>query len=145
MECYQSINSVDNHALLDLIKPILADLDGATLEKGMHAVDEDLYYNVIEYISTTPDQRVWESHRREYDVHYIISGEERIYHNFLDQMELGDYDSESDWQQMTGSHASEIVLFPGNLLILDANDAHKTGLMVNDSVAIKKIVFKIKL
>ncbi|WP_438478497.1 YhcH/YjgK/YiaL family protein [Streptococcus pluranimalium] len=145
MEFYPSIDHTNKHVLLDLIKPILADLDLLNLETGMHPVNDDLYFNVIQYESTTEDQRVWESHHREYDVHYIISGEERIYHNFLDQMSLGNYDTESDWQEMTGEKASELVLLPGNVLILDNEDAHKTGLKVTDSVMIKKIVFKIAM
>ncbi|MFU2193930.1 YhcH/YjgK/YiaL family protein [Streptococcus pluranimalium] len=145
MEFYPSIDHANKHVLLDLIKPILADLDLLNLETGMHPVNDDLYFNVIQYESTTEDQRVWESHRREYDVHYIISGEERIYHNFLDQMSLGNYDTESDWQEMTGQEASELVLLPGNVLIFDKEDAHKTGLKVTDSVMIKKIVFKIAM
>ncbi|MXQ49205.1 DUF386 family protein [Streptococcus pneumoniae] len=145
MEFYPSIDHANKHVLLDLIKPILADLDLLNLETGMHPVNDDLYFNVIQYESTTEDHRVWESHRREYDVHYIISGEERIYHNFLDQMSLGNYDTESDWQEMTGEKASELVLLPGNVLIFDKEDAHKTGLKVTDSVMIKKIVFKIAM
>lgn len=145
MEFYPSIDHANKHVLLDLIKPILADLDLLNLETGMHPVNDDLYFNVIQYESTIEDQRVWESHRREYDVHYIISGEERIYHNFLDQMSLGNYDTESDWQEMTGQKASELVLLPGNVLIFDKEDAHKTGLKVTDSVMIKKIVFKIAM
>lgn len=145
MEFYPSIDHANKHVLLDLIKPILADLDLLNLETGMHPVNDDLYFNVIQYESTIEDQRVWESHRREYDVHYIISGEERIYHNFLDQMSLGNYDTESDWQEMIGQKASELVLLPGNVLIFDKEDAHKTGLKVTDSVMIKKIVFKIAM
>lgn len=145
MEFYPSIDHANKHVLLDLIKPILADLDLLNLETGMHPVNDDLYFNVIQYESTIEDQRVWESHRREYDVHYIISGEERIYHNFLNQMSLGNYDTESDWQEMTGQEASELVLLPGNVLIFDKEDAHKTGLKVTDSVMIKKIVFKIAM
>lgn len=145
MEFYPSIDHANKHVLLDLIKPILADLDLLNLETGMHPVNDDLYFNVIQYESTIEDQRVWESHRREYDVHYTISGEERIYHNFLSQMSLGNYDTESDWQEMTGQKASELVLLPGNVLIFDKEDAHKTGLKVTDSVMIKKIVFKIAM
>ncbi len=145
MEFYPSIDHANKHVLLDLIKPILADLDLLNLETGMHPVNDDLYFNVIQYESTIEDQRVWESHRREYDVHYIISGEERIYHNFLDQMSLGNYDTESDWQEMTGQKANELVLLPRNVLIFDKEDAHKTGLKVTDSVMIKKIVFKIAM
>ncbi|HEM6116567.1 YhcH/YjgK/YiaL family protein [Streptococcus pluranimalium] len=145
MEFYPSIDHANKHVLLDLIKPILADLDLLNLETGMHPVNDDLYFNVIQYESTIEDQRVWESHRREYDVHYIISGEERIYHNFLNQMSLGNYDTESDWQEMTGQKANELVLLPRNVLIFDKEDAHKTGLKVTDSVMIKKIVFKIAM
>ncbi|MGT2833190.1 YhcH/YjgK/YiaL family protein [Streptococcus halotolerans] len=145
MEFYETIEKIDKHELLDIIRPVLSNLDVSDLETGMHTVNDEFYFNVIQYESTTEDQRVWESHRREYDVHYIISGEERIYHNFLTQMTLGDYDEAGDWQQMTGKQASELVLSPGNVLILDANDAHKTGLIVRESETIRKIVFKLKI
>ena len=129
MEFYQSSQFVKNHPLLQKITEVLETLDFDKLEKGMHQFNDQL----------------WESHRKEYDVHYIISGEERIYHNFLDQMTLADYDDKNDWQQMSGQKGSEIVLRQGNLLLLDANDAHMTGLMVNEEMTVKKIVFKLTM
>lgn len=145
MEFYQSSQFVKNHPLLQKITEVLETLDFDKLEKGMHQFNDQLYYNVIQYQSTKEENRVWESHRKEYDVHYIISGEERIYHNFLDQMTLADYDDKNDWQQMSGQKGSEIVLRQGNLLLLDANDAHMTGLMVNEETTVKKIVFKLTM
>ncbi|EHJ56577.1 hypothetical protein HMPREF9318_01038 [Streptococcus urinalis FB127-CNA-2] len=145
MEFYQSSQFVKNHPLLQKITEVLETLDFDKLEKGMHQFNDQLYYNVIQYQSTKEENRVWESHRKEYDVHYIISGEERIYHNFLDQMTLADYDDKNDWQQMSGQKGSEIVLRQGNLLLLDANDAHMTGLMVNEEMTVKKIVFKLTM
>ena len=60
-------------------------------------------------------------------------------------MTLADYDDKNDWQQMSGQKGSEIVLRQGNLLLLDANDAHMTGLMVNEEMTVKKIVFKLTM
>ncbi|HET0933721.1 TPA: YhcH/YjgK/YiaL family protein, partial [Streptococcus pneumoniae] len=80
-----------------------------------------------------------------YDVHYLLNGEETILYNFLSQMELSEYKVDDDWQQMNGEALFSIILKKNMLLLLEPNDAHKTGLLVEEPINIKKVVFKVKI
>ncbi|KAA9300141.1 MULTISPECIES: YhcH/YjgK/YiaL family protein [Aerococcus] len=113
-------------------------------EPGNHPIEEGFFYNVIAYDTTTPDQRVWESHRDYIDIHVPIEGKERIAHNFLAHMTLGGYDPGDDFQASEGPAQSELIIAPGQILVLDREDVHKTGLIVESSQSIKKAVFKVK-
>ncbi|MGX7401879.1 YhcH/YjgK/YiaL family protein [Aerococcus sanguinicola] len=113
-------------------------------EPGNHAIEEGFFYNVIAYDTTTPDQRDWESHRDYIDIHVPIKGKEGIHHNFLVNMTLGDYVEADDFQASEGPAQSELIIAPGQILVLDREDVHKTGLMVEASESIKKAVFKVK-
>ena len=125
------------HPALKKVLEFLQTHDVSQDEKGNHPVSDDFFYNVIEMTTTTEDERVWESHREFYDV--------RIHYNFLSNMEEGDYDAEGDWQQMSGQALFDLVFTPGNLLLLDPNDAHKTGLIAEEAGPIRKVVFKVKI
>ena len=95
--------------------------------------------------TTDEEHRVWESHRAYYDVYVLFEGKERISYNFLSNMEEGDYDAEGDWQQMSGQALFDLIFTPGSLLLLDPNDAHKTGLIAEEADPIRKVVFKVKI
>ena len=95
--------------------------------------------------TTDEEHRVWESHRAYYDVYFLFEGKERISYNFLSNMEEGDYDAEGDWQQMSGQALFDLIFTPGSLLLLDPNDAHKTGLIAEEAGPIRKVVFKVKI
>lgn len=103
------------------------------------------FYNVIEMTTTTKEKRVWESHRDFYDVHLILEGSERIAFNFISNMSLGNYNKEDDWQQMEGEALFEIPFKKNQILLLDPNDAHKTGLSVVTPEFLRKVVFKVKI
>ena len=116
------------------------------LETGTHQVTEDFFFNVIEMETTTAENRVWESHRDYYDVHLILEGQEEIAFNFLSNLTIGEYIAEEDYQKLEGHPLCHLKLLKDQLLLLDPNDGHKTGLMVNQqSTYLKKIVFKIKI
>ena len=46
---------------------------------------------------------------------------------------------------MSGSSLFDIHFTPGSILLLDPNDAHKTGLKVDQPQGIRKVVFKVRL
>lgn len=53
--------------------------DLASYEKGSHEIDGDrLFVNIVEYTTTTPEERFWEAHKNYLDVHVMIHGNEQI-------------------------------------------------------------------
>ena len=119
------------HPALKKVVDYLKTHDVSQEEKGTHTVSDDFFYNVIEMETTDEEHRVWESHRAYYDVHVLFEGKERISYNFLSNMKVEDYVKEEDWQQMSGTSLFDIHFTPGSILLLDPNDAHKTGLKVD--------------
>ena len=61
--------------------------DLASYEKGSHEIDgERLFVNIVEYETTTPENRFWEAHKNYLDVHFMIHGTEQIDLNFIQNM-----------------------------------------------------------
>ena len=139
------LNTVVEHVALKKVADFLNNHIVSNDEAGIHKISDDFFYNVIEMETTTEDNRPWESHKEYYDVHYLLNGEEIILYNFLSQMELSEYKVDDDWQQMNGEALFSIILKKDMLLLLEPNDAHKTGLLVEEPINIKKVVFKVKI
>ena len=60
-------------------------------ETGSHEIDGDnLFVNIVEYETTTPENRFWEAHRQYLDLHFMLRGPEQIDVNFIDNMEQKD-------------------------------------------------------
>ena len=63
--------------------------DLASYEKGSHEIDGDrLFVNIVEYTTTTPEERFWEAHKNYLDVHVMIHGNEQIDLNFIQNSDL---------------------------------------------------------
>ena len=92
--------------------------DLASYEKGSHEIDGDrLFVNIVEYTTTTPEERFWEAHKNYLDVHVMIHGNEQIDLNFIQNMELKDFVEKDDFLPMDGEKNSSVVLTDGDFLI----------------------------
>lgn len=66
--------------------------DLASFEKGSHEIDGDrLFVNIVEYTTTTPEERFWEAHKKYLDVHVMLRGTEQIDLNFIQNMKLNEF------------------------------------------------------
>lgn len=139
------VNTVHEHIAITKVKEFLNNHDISKDKGGIHKISTDFFYNIIDMETTTEENRPWESHKEYYDVHYLLNGEETILYNFLSQMELSEYKVDDDWQQMNGEALFSIILKKNMLLLLEPNDSHKTGLLVEEPINIKKVVFKVKI
>lgn len=145
MEFYE-LKHVDyiNRPAVQKVIDFLKDNDLTEQSLGIHEVDEDFFYNVISYATTTEDERPWENHHQYIDIHVPIKGFEKIAHAFVSEVELKDYVEEEDFQQSIASPSNYLTIKPGQILVLDSYDVHKTGLIVSEPKMIKKAVFKVK-
>ena len=49
--------------------------DIVSYERGCHEIDGDrLFVNVVEYTTTTPEERFWEAHKNYLDIHVMLKG-----------------------------------------------------------------------
>ena len=115
-------------------------------EKGRHDIDGDnLFVNIVEYETTTPENRFWEAHRDYLDLHFMLRGPEQIDVNFIQNMEQKEYVPQDDFRPLFGDPNSSVILNKGDFLLAYPADAHRTAVAVDGPAVIKKAIFKIKI
>ena len=115
-------------------------------EKGSHAIDgERLFVNIVEYTTTTPENRFWEAHRDYLDLHLMLHGAEQIDLNFIQNMEQKEYVPQDDFLPMDGEKNSAGILRDGDFPVCYPSDGHRTAVAVGEPAAIKKAIFKIRI
>ena len=120
--------------------------DLLSYEKGSHPIDGDeLFVNIVEYETTTPENRFWEAHRQYLDLHFMLRGPEQIDVNFIDNMEQKEFVEKDDFLPLEGDPNSRVVLNAGDFLLCYPADAHRTAVQVAAPAAIKKAIFKIRI
>lgn len=125
----------------------LSQLKNEELTLGRHDVDEDFFYNVIEYDTTDDADKLYESHRQYVDIQLVLSGEEIIQVVDVNNLQLKQlYDSSRDFALYKSSdHAASIVLRPRSVMILYPKDAHRSMSIKGRVSRILKIVGKVKI
>ena len=115
-------------------------------EKGSHEIQgDDLFVNIVEYETTETENRFWEAHRNYLDLHLMLEGKERIDINFIDQLKQKEFVEKDDFLPMDGDANGYVVLEPGDFLLCYPKDAHRTAIKVDDSIKVKKAIFKIRI
>ncbi|MFI3176657.1 MAG: YhcH/YjgK/YiaL family protein [Eubacteriales bacterium] len=123
----------------------LSQLPEGTLPLANTVLVEDvLFCNPVTLTSKPEKEGIFESHKRFIDVHYIVSGCERIYTADLSQLATVDeYVMEKDIAFSQGASDGSYLLKPGNFMVCYPNDAHKVGIMNEVPATIEKVVFKL--
>lgn len=120
--------------------------DLVSYEKGSHEIDgERLFVNIVEYTTTTPEERFWEAHKNYLDVHVMLRGTEQIDVNFIQNMEVKEFVAEEDFLPMEGEKNSSVILRDNDFLICYPSDGHRTAVAVNEPQTIKKAIFKVRV
>lgn len=121
------------------------DLTG--FSKGIYEIEgKDFFVNIVEYNLKNEEDGFWEAHREYLDIHFIIDGSERIKLNFIDNLQINNYEKESDFVSFKNGDSNFYVdLKNGDFLICFPHDAHMTALKIKEDDYVKKAIFKIKL
>lgn len=120
--------------------------DLASYEIGSHEIDgERLFVNIVEYTTTTPEERFWEAHKNYLDVHVMLHGTEQIDINFIQNMEVKEFVPQEDFLPMEGEKNSSVILRDDDFLICYPSDGHRTAVAVNEPQTIKKAIFKVRV
>lgn len=132
----------------------VAILDLEQLELGTHPMTgTDHYLNVMTYQSAPDNERVWESHLRFIDIHMVLEGSEKL---AVTRAPFGEvikpYTIDEDyllWRSDVYGHDNEehqvYQLHPGDWLLCDQKDIHKTGIFIDQPATVKKAVLKVAL
>ncbi len=123
----------------------LLDTDTHTLENGKYVMNgEQLFAIVQEYYTKDPNQEKLESHKKYIDVQYVVSGEERMGHAFLQkQIPSRPYNPEDDYMLFDEAPDFFTVVKQGMFTIFFPEDLHMPCIQNGSSVHVKKIVCKI--
>lgn len=120
--------------------------DLSSFDKGSHAIDgERLFVNIVEYTTTTAEDRFWEAHKKYLDVHLMLQGKEQIDLGFIESMDLTEYREEEDFLPMDGEKSGSVILRDGDFLICYPSDGHRTAVAADRPEAIKKAIFKVQI
>lgn len=120
--------------------------DLKSFDPGSYAIDEDrIFVNIVEYTTTTTENRFWEAHKRYIDMHLMLEGIEQIDLNFIDNMTQKEFVLEDDFLPLEGLANSLVQLGKEDFLICYPEDAHRTAIQVDEPIKIKKAIFKVQL
>jgi biofilm protein TabA len=117
--------------------------DFSALDTGTYVVGgDDVRALVQRYATKAPHEGRWEAHRRHIDLQMVVDGQERIGFAPLHRLGAEPYDAELDLLWLTGS-GDQLLLQPGEFVLLWPEDGHMPGLMVDAPAPVTKVVFKI--
>lgn len=125
------------------VKKFLDEQNGTILNNGKYEIDESYYVAVSEY--ETGAGKDFEAHREYIDVQIVLSGREHIFvQNIQQGTPTTEYEKQKDIIFYKANDAKAYVLDGSNFLVLDVDDLHKPGVAIDESMKVKKYVFKIK-
>ena len=120
--------------------------DLADIECGRHdIVGDEVFANVMEFTTVPAAEKNYEAHRRYADIHYVISGVERLAVAPIDEVEPVCDFNEADDFGLYANPAREawVTLHEGDIVVTPPEDAHKPGCSVDEPAPLKKICVKV--
>lgn len=125
----------------------LQQTDFSKVEKGKYEIEgTDIFAIVNEYDTIATAGEQMESHRKYIDVQYIVSGEELIGHDFLQQQTPSKaYDDTADFMLFAETPVFFSRLQQGMFSIFFPTDLHMPNIKVGEPAPVKKVVMKISV
>jgi YhcH/YjgK/YiaL family protein len=106
---------------------------------------EEIRVLFLSYDTAPEEQRSFETHKKNIDIQYIVSGNERIFWADPNSLSLIEpYNEEKDICFWKGIYQGSALFHAGDFALFFPSDAHKTNCNIDDrNSAVKKIVLKI--
>ena len=148
---FGNLNQAQRYAfLLEKVKAFFKHVkehDLLSYEEGSYKINGDEFFvNVNEYDTVLCEDCFWEVYKKYIDVHVMLKGQEFIDVNFIDDnMQLGEYKADNDFQALDGDYKASVKLNLGDFPICYPEDAHRTGVIADKACHLKKAIFKIKV
>jgi len=126
----------------------LENTDLKALPVGRHEIDGDnVFVNVSEYTTKPRSEQTLEAHKKYIDIQYVISGDEGMYLEPLENTEIvREYDEAKDVYFVKAKstpfylHADQY-----NFFVFFPEDAHGPGIEAGTLTPVKKAIVKIKI
>ena len=127
---YDTLKNLSKYPSLVRVKKFLDKQNGTILDDGKYE---------------TGAGKDFEAHREYIDVQIVLRGREYIFVQDIKQgISTTEYDAQKDIIFYKSNDAKAYILDGSNFLVLDVDDLHKPGVAIDESMKVKKYVFKIK-
>jgi len=124
----------------------LAKTDVHALEPGKYDIQgKDVWVNLTRVETKLPKDGKWEAHKKYADIQVVIDGEDTMHWARLDQVKLGAYNAEKDFQELNADTKTELVVKAGEFAVFLPTDAHKPGLSNKAGTKVLKAVLKVRV
>lgn len=125
------------------INDFIKNINLMELSCGQYQLGDGEFVNVVNGKSTEYDG-VMESHKNYIDVHYVISGREKLYCQDIKKLNsITEYNKKDDYILYKNFDVPEIDVCEGNMVVLFPEDGHRM-LVKNGETQSKKLIFKFK-
>ncbi len=146
---YDSVKNSNLYSDIPWLKRIFEFIEANdlnSLSNGRNDIDgEDLFANVVEY-ETTEDDVKYESHIEYIDVHYILSGGERMSFDDVSRLEVSDpYDKDMEAILYKADIRDVVTTRPGDFVVFYPQEGHRGKIPLNGVGPLRKAVFKVKV
>lgn len=117
-----------------------------SLSIGTHELDsQNVFVRVTEYNSKNREDVQFEAHKDYSDIQYVVSGAEYIEIARLSNAVLKiPYDEGKDIVFYEAEPSESDIAKPGTFFIILPNELHRSGIKVEESIPVKKIVIKVR-
>ena len=145
------IDTIDNAARYYMLHPSFENafdfLEGIDLdnfpEGKTELIEDHLFVNGMIKETKEFSESVWESHEKYIDVHFMISGSERMFYAPEEsQKEVTPYDSENDVTFYEGE-GFEVFVPENGFVVFFPGEIHKTLVHTGNPEKVKKLVLKL--
>ena len=107
---------------------------------------EGVTANVQHYTTMAPETARFETHDKFFDIQYVIEGKERFGVCRREGLKPAEVIAENDlvfYEEPEDS--SDVLLLPGDFIVVAPEDAHKPRCIAGAACAVKKVVVKVAL
>lgn len=148
------IDTLENAALYENLGPrfalgfqYLRETDFSQVAKGKYEIDgTNLIAIVNEYDTIDQLGEQMEAHKKYIDIQYIVSGEELIGHDLLQQQVPSKaYDEENDFWLFADTPTFFSKMRAGMFAIFFPTDLHMPNIRVQEATPVKKVVLKLRV
>lgn len=147
---FDTIKNKDNYKTFPMLYQALCFLESTSKTNlpllNTQLLEDKLFCSPVTLTSKPEHECIYEAHHKYIDLHYIISGIERIATADTSSLSITvPYSSNSDIEFLTGPADGYYDLKPGQFMVCFPSDAHKVAIAAGGPCSILKIVFKISV
>ncbi|QIE58975.1 DUF386 domain-containing protein [Rasiella rasia] len=115
------------------------------IDEGTYEIDgKDCFAIVMAYTTKPKESGFSEAHYKYIDIHYTISGSEKVGVATLEKQQPTEVNKEKDYA-FYNCKTQDFILPEGSFMVLFPQDIHQTGIQIEGPKSLKKVVVKVNV